>query len=64
LANDFFNNPPLHGHDISIFDMMQQNAISCLHAKQGNARHIKIFSSPLLDERRQNNKTRIVTCPP
>jgi hypothetical protein len=64
LANDFFDNPPSHGHDISIFGAMQQNTISCLCAKQGITRHIKIFSSPLFDERRQNDKTRIVTCPP
>jgi hypothetical protein len=60
----FFNNPPSHGHDIIIFGVMRQNAISCLWAKQGFARRIKIFSAPLFDERCQNDKTRIVTCPP
>jgi hypothetical protein len=60
----FFDNPPSHGHDISIFGLMQQNAIYCLRAKQGIACHIKIFSAPLFDKRCQNDKTRIVTCPP
>jgi hypothetical protein len=43
---------------------MQQNVISCLRAKQGIARCIEIFSAPIFDERRQNDKMRIVTCPP
>jgi hypothetical protein len=60
----FFDNPPSHGHDISIFGTMRQNAISCLHAKQEIACHIKIFSKPLFDERHQNDKMRIITCPP
>jgi hypothetical protein len=61
----FFDNPPfLHGHDISIFGVMQQNAISCLCGEQEIACCIEIFSVPLFDERRQNNETRIVTCPP
>jgi hypothetical protein len=60
----FFDNPPSHGHDVSIFGTMQRNTISCLRAKQGIARRIKIFSEPLFDERHQNDKMRIVTCPP
>jgi hypothetical protein len=43
---------------------MQQNAISCLHARQEIAHRIKFFSAPLFDDRHQNDKTRIVTCPP
>jgi hypothetical protein len=58
----FFDNPLSHGHDVSIFGVMQQNAISCLHAKQEIARRIEIFSV-LFDERHQNDKTRIITCP-
>jgi hypothetical protein len=33
-------------------------------AKQGIAQRIDFFSAPLFDERRQNDKTRIITCPP
>jgi hypothetical protein len=43
---------------------MRQNAISCLRAKQEIARCIEIFSAPLFDDRRQNDKTRIITCLP
>jgi hypothetical protein len=60
----FFDNPLSHGHDISIFGAMRQNAISCLARKQEIAHRIKIFSAPLFDERCQSDKTRIVTCPP
>jgi hypothetical protein len=60
----FFDNPPSHGHDVSIFGAIGRNAISCLRAKQEIARRIEIFSAPLFEERRQNDKTRIVSCPP
>jgi hypothetical protein len=59
----FFDNPPSHGHDVSIFGAMQQNVISCLCTKQEIAHRIKVFSMPLFDERHQNDKMRIVTFP-
>jgi hypothetical protein len=60
----FFDNQPSHGHDVSSFGAMRRNAICCLREKQEIARRIEIFRAPLFDERRQNDKTRIVTCPP
>jgi hypothetical protein len=65
----FFDNPPSHGHDVSIFGAMRRNQehTKCdflFGPKQEIARRIEIFSAPLFDERRQNDKTRIVSCPP
>jgi hypothetical protein len=57
----FFDNPPSHGHDVSSFGAMRRNAICCLRAKKEIARRIEIFSAPLFEDRRQNDKTRIVT---
>jgi hypothetical protein len=32
----FFDNPPSHGHDVSIFGAMRRNAISCLPGQTRN----------------------------